>query len=684
MPALLERIRSVAVKSFCQAIAFAERLDRRTLAWGAIGLAAVILFAVNLFASTALREVKFDLTQDRLFTISEGTVKTLRAIDEPITVRVYFSKKLGEEAPTYLKSFERVRSLLEQYNDISGGRLQISFLDPEPFSDAEDRAVAAGLRGLRLNQEGDLGYFGLVASNSTDNEATIAFFAPERDRFLEYDVTKTIYSLASPKKRVVGLISSLPLDGGMAPIMGMGERPIPPQLVMDQIRELFDVKTLGQDVKEIASDIDVLMIVQPDNLNAEAAYAIDQYVLGGGKVLLFVDPVAETNRAGPMPPAPSGKNAELDKLLKAWGISYDPSKVAGDIAHARRVQFGGGLRPTVTEYVVWLGLDRSNLDQNDVLAVGIDHLNLASAGILTKAEGASTVVTPIIQTSAQAMQISADRVAMMPDAVGLLRNYKSEGKPFMLAARVSGQAKSAFADGAPDVKAVAKDGAAVKGDAADKVDTAAADKSTPSADNGGNKTGDSAKASKSHKAAGNINVIILADTDLLNDQFWVEIRDFLGSQVAIPHAHNAAFVVGALENLSGSDALISLRGRGVIDRPFDLVEDLRRDAERQFRDKEQALTTKLKDVQDQLAKLEQSGDGENVLLTDKDRQAIEKFRAEMLNVRRELRDVKHELRKDIDHLDGVLKFANIAAVPLLVGIGGVGVAVYRRRHVRAA
>jgi ABC-type uncharacterized transport system involved in gliding motility auxiliary subunit len=275
------------------------------------------------------------------------------------------------------------------------------------------------------------------------------------------------------------------------------------------------------------------------------------------------------------------------------------------------------------------------------------------------------------------MQISADRIGMMPDAVGLLRTYKSEGKPLMLAARVSGEAKSAFADGAPksDVKTEAKGDAAGKGDTADKADAAAADK-------GGNKTGDSPTAGKSHKASGNINVVIVADTDLLNDQFWVEVRDFLGSQVAIPHAHNAAFVLGALENLTGSDALISLRGRGVIDRPFELVEDLRRDAERQFRDKEQALTTKLKDVQDQLAKLEQSGDGENVLLTDKDRQAIEKFRAEMLGVRRELRDVKHELRKDIDRLDGVLKFANIAAVPLLIGIGGLGVAAYRRRHVR--
>jgi len=304
---------------------------------------------------------------------------------------------------------ERVRALLQQYGDISGGRVELAVFDPEPFSDAEDRAVAAGLRGVRLNQEGEVGYFGLVGSNSTDTDATIPFFTTDREAFLEYDLTKLIYTLANPKKRVVGLITSLPLDGGMNPMAMMGGgRQLPPQMIMEQIRDFFDVKTLAQDVKEIPADIDVLMVAQPDKLTPEAVYAIDQYVLGGGKILALVDPVAEMGgRMGPMGMSATGPSPEFIKLLKAWGVDFDASKVAGDIATARRVQFGGGGRPVVTEYVGWLGLDRRSIDEKDVLSGGVERLNLASPGFLTKAEGATTQVTPILLTSPQAMQIAA-------------------------------------------------------------------------------------------------------------------------------------------------------------------------------------------------------------------------------------------------------------------------------------
>jgi ABC-type uncharacterized transport system involved in gliding motility auxiliary subunit len=663
-----------AIRSwFARAAASAAKLDRRRLAWGGLALAGITFLSANLIAAIALRSFRVDLTKEGLYTISEGTRKALTSIDEPIDIRVYFSKKLGEVAPSYAKNFERVRTLLEQYRSISGSKLNVAYLDPEPFSEAEDRAVAAGLQGIRLNQEGDVGYFGLAATNSTDNDGTIAFFSPERERFIEYDVTKLIYTLANPKKRVVGLVSSLPLDGGLDPTMGMRGRPLPPQLVMEQIRELFEVKTLDKDFKEVPRDVDVLLIAQPDGLTAQAVYAIDQFALSGGKVLAFIDPVAEMQRAGgPMAIGNPPKLGDFDKLLKAWGVAFDATKVAGDIAHARRVQFGG-LRGTVTEYVAWLGLDRRNLDERDVLSGGIERVNLASPGFLTKIDGGTPTVSPILQTSPNAMQIAAEKVSMMPDAVGLLRGYRPEGKPLMLAARISGEAKTAYPDGAPktDAKAVGA-GSATADKASEQKHGSAADQSQPIAS--------PAEGGAPHVASGRVNAVVIADTDLLNDQFWVDVRDFLGQQVAIPHAHNAAFVIGALENLSGSDALLSLRGRGVTDRPFELVNTIRRDAERRFREKEQALTAKLKDVQEQLAKLERAGEGENVILTEKDRQAIERFRSEMLTVRRELRDVKLALRRDIDRLDSWLKFANIGAVPLLIGIGGLGWAAWRRRR----
>jgi ABC-type uncharacterized transport system involved in gliding motility auxiliary subunit len=657
-----------------RAAAAAGRINRRTLAWGGLVLGALILLSVNLIASSALRDAKIDLTKEGLYTTSEGTRKALRAIDEPIDIRVYFSKKLGEAAPNYGKMFERVRTLLDQYSDIARGKLKVSFLDPEPFSDAEDRAVAAGLKGIRLNQEGDMGYFGLAGSNSTDTESSIPFISTDRERFLEYDVTKLIVTLANQTKRTVGLISGISMEGNPGHPM-MGRPPTPPMLMLEQIREFLEVKSIAKDAKTIPPEIGVLMVVQPEGLSPDTAYAIDQFALNGGKVIAFVDPVPEMQRQGnPMMMMAQGPPdlTEFDKLLKAWGVAFDPKNVAADIARARRVQFGSGARGNVTEYVLWLGLDRQNLDEKDVLAGNIERLNFASAGFIDKAPGATTQFTPIISTTANAMQVPAESVSMMPDAVGLLRNYKRGGKALVLAARVSGEVKTAFPDGAPKPpadKAEAdreKDKDAAKTPAADKKAETPAGASTPK-----------------QLTSGNINVVVVADTDFLNDQFWVDIRDFLGQQVAVPNAHNAAFVVGALENLTGSDALISLRGRGISDRPFELVAELRRDAEERFRNKEQVLTTQLRDLQTKLAGLEKQSDGENIVLSEKDQQEIEKFRGDMLAVRRELREVKRELRKDIDRLDGALKFANIAAVPLLIGVLGFGWAAYRRRRTAA-
>jgi ABC-type uncharacterized transport system involved in gliding motility auxiliary subunit len=651
-----------------RAAAAAGGINRRTLAWGGLALGAVILLAVNLIASSALRDARIDLTKERLYTISDGTRKSLRAIDEPVDIRVYFSKKLGEAAPSYAKMFERVRTLLEQYGAIARGKLQISYLDPEPFSDAEDRAVAAGLKGIRLNQEGEMGYFGIVGSNSTDTESNLPFLSTDRERFLEYDVTKLIVTLANQTKSGVGLISGIPIEGSPGNPM-MGRPPSPPVVMLEQIREFFELKTIAKDAKEIPTDIGVLMVVQPEGLSADTAYAIDQFALSGGKVLAFVDPVAEAHRQGnPMMMMMQGPPdlSEFDKLLKAWGVVFDPKFVVGDISRARRVQFGGGPRASVTEYVLWLGLDRRNLDERDPLAGGIERLNLASAGFLEKAPNATTQFAPIVRTTPDAMQIPAESVTMMPDAVGLLRNYKRGGTPLVLAARISGDAKSAFPDGPPPAAPGKTEDDKTKAPAAEP-----------------DKKSEAAAPRAKQVAAGKINVVVVADSDLLNDQFWVEVREFLGQQVAIPNAHNGAFVLGAVENLTGSDALISLRGRGISDRPFELVADLRRDAEERFRNKEQVLTARLRDVQTKLAGLEKQSDGENLILTDKDRQEIEKFRGDMLSVRRELREVKRELRKDIDRLDGVLKFANIAAVPLLIGFAGIGWAAYRRRRTPA-
>ena len=549
-----------------------------------MALAGLVLLSVNLTSSIGLKTWRADLTQDRLFTISKGTREILNSIDEPISARLYFSRNLAAASPDVARYFDRVRTLFEQYRDISGGKLQLSILDPEPFSDAEDKAVASGLKGLRLNAEGEVGYFGLVASNATDNQQTIPFFSPDRELFLEYDVTKLIYALANPKKRTIGLMTSLPLDGGKSP---MRDQATQPWLIMSQIREFFDVRTIDQDVKEIPSDIDVLMVAQPTQLKPEAAYAIDQYALKGGKVLAFVDPVSESAQMQLLQKQGDGRK-EFEKVLKGWGVDFDSKQVAADIRHARRVQFGGGQggEGMVTDFVAWLGLDKSGINPNDVLSAGIDEINLASAGVLTKVEGSPVDFSPIFETSTDAAVVGSDKVGFGADPLALLRNYVAGGHKLVLAARLSGEAKSAFPDGAPKA-APAEDKKA--GD--EKKPAAEAAKATPPVPPSplSDKT-----AKADHVTSGKINVIVVADTDLLADQFWVNRRELAGQDVIMPTAHNAAFVVGALENLSGSNALIGLRGRGVKDRPFTLVEDLRRSAEQKFRAKEQALEEKLR------------------------------------------------------------------------------------------
>lgn len=639
------------------------KIDRRTLAIGCLAMAAVILLSVNYIAQNTLREAKADMTEDNLFTISEGTRQIVRSLDEPVDLRLYYSKQLGELAPTYTSYFNRVRGLLERYRDISGDKINVSYLEPAPFSDTEDRAVAAGLRGVRLNLEGDKGYFGLVGTNSTDNRAIIEFFAPDREKFLEYDLTKLVHTLADPKKPSVGLISGIAMEGGVSP---RGQA-TPAWQVVEQVREFFEVYSLDQNLKEIPEEVELLMVVHPDKLSREAAYAIDQFALKGGRVLAFVDPLAELGQAGPFMPGKEEKSDEFAKLLSGWGVKYDPGKVAADAAHARRVQFAAapGTEPAVTDHVAWLALDAGSLDQGDVLSSGIERLNIATAGFLEKKEDATIELSPILQTSPQSMAVDASKFGFGSDPVALLREFQPGGKPLTLAARITGKAASAFPDGPPEP---------------DK--TGDADKNAESKKEESDSSTEENKAARKadHVSEGEINAIVFADTDFLHDRFWVESGNFLGQRILIPNAHNATFVLNALDNLSGSSALISLRGRGVDDRPFELVENLRKEAERRYRQKEQALVARLEEVQENLNSLQSKGGEGEAILSEEDRKAIESFRRDMVTIRRELRDVKRALREDIDLLEGTLKFANIAGVPLLIAFGGLTVMVAGRRR----
>ncbi len=626
-----------------------QRLDSRTLGTIAIIAGAVLFIAVNVLANTWLRSMRLDVTEGASYSTSAQVKPMFASIKEPIVVRVYFSEAIGRASPRHAEYFQRVRDLLQQYAELANGKIKVELYNPEPFSDVEDRAVGFGLQAVPLGQLGEVGYFGLAATNSTDDQQVIPFFNLERAQFLEYDLAKLIYSLSEPDQPKIGLLSTLPIEGApaMPNMMGMPPQQQRPWAILGQIKDTFAIETLSPSLTAIPADIDILMLVQPDGLSDTAAYAIDQFILRGGKALVFVDPNAES--AGMGGPPGGGDKQGISKLLAAWGVKMVEGQVVGDIEAAARVGIQAEGRPVAADYVAWLQLRAGHFDTRDAITGDLRQINLGTSGVLEKVEGATTTVTPLISTGLQSMRMLADKFLGLPDVVSLFRDFKPQNKSEILAARISGPAKSAFA-AAPKAEGTA-----------------------PSAD---------AHLSESKQP---IQVVVVADTDILGDRFWTQNSSFLGEQIVVPTADNANFVINALENLTGSPALSALRGRGVQSRPFELLESIRRDAEKQYRATEQSLTGRLEELQKKVSAMQVREDGQGqAILSDEDQRTIESYRGDILETRRELREVQRALREDIDRLQGILTFVNIALVPILFGLGLIISAAVRRRRRTAA
>ncbi|HVB17942.1 MAG TPA: Gldg family protein [Stellaceae bacterium] len=644
----------------------------RRIAWGslwrsprarslaALACVAVMLVSVNIIAAQFLPQ-RFDLTAERLYTLSPGTRQTLARIDEPITLRFYYSTRLGETVPSYGVYAHRVRELLDQYVAAAHGKIRLEVYDPQPFSAIEDRAVAFGLQAVPLNAQGEQVYFGLAGTNSTDDERTIPFFAPQRERLLEYDLTRLVHTLAVPKRTVVGLISSLPLAGDpIAALQGEASRPM---AVLQQLRQLDDVKMLPSALDAIPAGTDVLMLVHPQKLPAKTLFAIDQFVQNGGKALIFVDPYSEMQARGG--PADMAVDSDLEPLFKAWGVRLEPNTVAADRRDARRVVVptgAGGGKPL--PYVAWLDLKDGELNRDDPITASLSSVTVASAGIIEPLSGATTTFEPLITTSPDAMKLPVDKVAGFPDVVGLLIHFKPTGMRYTLAAHITGPAETAFPDGPP--KAAATPG------------KPAATPAKPAAP--------PAKTSEfTAKSAGPINVVVVADTDMLDDRAWAQSQDFFGRQVVAPLADNADFVANAIDVLSGGEELIGLRSRGSSVRPFEVVERIQRAADDRYAAKEHALEQKLKATQAKLRDLTTGAPAKadaNTPLSPEQAKAVEQFRTDLLATRRALRRVREAQRQDIEQLKAILEFCDIALVPIVVALAAIVLGLTRRRRWR--
>ena len=625
-----------------------NRWQRTGFGVGGLVALAVLFLGVVMLSNLGLRGMRLDLTQNRLYTLSPGTQQVLAELKEPVNLYFYFSREAAaKQSPLVLPYATRVREFLEEIAARSGGKIRLRVIDPQPFSEDEDRAAEYGLQSLDAGGGGDSLYFGLAGTNSTDGRSVIPSFQADREEFLEYDVAKLIHELAAPKKPVIGLMSSLGMQGQFNPSTGQMSEPWP---VLGQIEQLFTLRTLNGDIDHIDKDVDVLMLVHPKNLPPKTLYAIDQFVLRGGRILLFVDPFSGADTAGqdpsnPMAAATAGRASDLQPLLGSWGVDYDPTQVIGDSELGLEVRTSMQAPPV--RHIGILGLRHANMDPKDVVTASLDAINLATAGSLAPRPGAKTSFEPLLQSSTAAAPIPAARFAALLDPATLRDGFKPTGLRYTLAARITGPVDSAFPGGPPpDYKPPA--GPPV------------------------------AHLAKSVSPA---NIVVVADTDLLLDFMWVQARELFGQRVAQAFANNGDLVANVLDNLGGSGALISIRGRASFARPFERIEALRRRADDRLRSKVLELESELKGTEAKLTELQSKrSDQASLMLSPEQVEEVKRFTAEKMNVRRQLRETQRGLDVEIDRLESWLKAINMVAAPLVVALTGFFLLSWRRRR----
>lgn len=622
------------------------RLTRRGLLYGALVLLVLVFVPLIVVSSRWLHASRVDLTTDQLYTLTPGTLHIVDTLRRPLRLTLYFSEHATRDLPQ-LRSYEqRVREMLQEMVARSHGRIRLQIIDPVPYSDDEASAEGNGLTAANGGSNGERVFFGLAGSamsGSVDNidgtddrvpEKTlaIAFFDPAREAFLEYDIARLLYELNQASKPAIGVISSLPVDGNPM----LGEQP---WTVLQQLGQLFDVKTLDPaSLQKVGDDIKVLLLIHPKRLPADAQYAIDQYVLRGGHLAVFVDPDAELDTS---PYAPDSitfpdHGSDLPRLFKAWGVSYDPHKVVLDRARALQIELAG----SSLNHPAMLDLGSQELNRNDAVTASLQRINVSTVGYFDLAKDAQTRLVPLLQSSAEAEVVPTQRVLdASNDPTMLLQDYKADNAHYVLAARLRGTFESAFPERA-----------AVPGHRA--------------------------------RSAPNAEIILVADTDLLSDRLWVEPQTILGQTMMRIFANNGDFVTNLVDNLSGSSALLSIRGRSTSQRPFTRVQALRTVADQKFLQKEHELEQELADTRRRLDELQPAKGSHGSTATAEQRREIEQFRQRQLAINKELRDVQHQLNAEIDALGLRVKFINIVLVPALLVLIGLLYGWRRTRHSR--
>ena len=619
--------------------------------FSALGVLAMgaLLVAVNLLAG--LFHARLDLTENRLFTLSPGTAAILQKMDTPVTVRFYYSRD-NAQMPVALKAYaQRIEDLLSQYRSRSGSKVKVQLLNPAPDSDAEDAARLDGVAGQPL-PSGDVVYLG-AAISCLDQTVPLPVLSPDRESLLEYDLTRAIYRVLHPEKPVLGLMSSLPISGQqqqmfMMPNAGGAE---PPWTLYAELKNSFAVTEIPVTADTIPANVNVLLLIHPRDLSGPTLYALDQFVLRGGRLLAFLDPLcwAESKGGNPMsagmraPPGPS----TLGKLLDAWGVAFDTEKIVADIGTMLQVQGRDG---NPERMPALLGLRRENVDAGDPALAALDSVMVAFGGAFTGNGAAGLKKTVLLSSSKDSQMIEKFLAQMGGEAI--MRDFKPDGQQRALAIRLAGTFKTAFPAGRP---------------AGDTPNTG--DKAKPAA------------ATGLKVSAKPTSVVLVGDVDLIADPFCVRVQNLMGQKVLTPLNDNLDLALNLAEQLAGDDNLLGIRGRAAAVRPFTVVARLQAAAERQYQEQIRQLEDNLAKAQQELSDLQQQKSGDQKYILSPDQQkAIAKYKQTEAESRRQLKQVRKQFRQEIDALETRVKWANIALVPVIVGLFGLVVAIIKKRR----
>lgn len=603
----------------------------------AILLAVILFLSVNVISTNLLRSERLDLTENSLYSLSEGTWTLLGQLEEPLHFRFFLSENLIRSAPQLSAYAKRVRSLLETYANRAEGRITLEIIDPEPFSDAEDRAVGLGINRIQLPGVADPLFFGLSVTNSTDGHQNIPIFAPDREAFLEYDLTRLVAKLGQTGKPTITIFDGLGLSANP-------RAQIPEQQLLSQLKDMYEVKILEGDVDKLPESTRVVLVIHPQGLADRTLFTLDQWALGGGAMFVFLDPHAETQIGGTPGMPPVDAASDFARLLDAWGVEFDSNKTVADPVYAIRMPRDIGGRQIEVQNYPWLMLLSDSMDQSDAAVSQLTNMILTVAGSF-RATRDDVSVTPLITASPDAgfvdTSVATDRLA---DPRRLLSAIEKPDYRIVIAGRISGRLKTAFPDGKPD-------GSETTGDPRKEID-------------------------------GKANIILVGDADMLMDRNWIQQRQLFGKPVIEAFANNGDFVLNALEQMIGGVALADLRGRGISWRPFERIIALENEAEEEYRAKEQELVAHLQETERKIRELD-TGAGERdgtELFSEESFQAIDRFRADLLSTRAQLREVQHELRRDVDRLKTWITAANVGLFPAIFAICALGFALRKRRR----